>query len=277
MSKISSIRRSGERGTSSLNWWVNYCMWTSAVFAQPSDFLDPKVRTRKDVTGVDRWWAGVFEGDDSLCALSPPMKEGDVLDKLFVQFWTDAGFKMKLVYCKDRATVVGYHVACKDGSVDPTSEFCPELPRALCNSGVSTSNSIIAAAKVGDVKTVKEIAYASAIARAADFSGILPTVSKKYLNYAMSIGVETLHDDEASYRVYGEKGHETTEMLSLIAANNSNVSREKEMDTMKALRYTCTPEELEAFEAYPWSFDAMGFLEYGAFRQSLPSAWRVEV
>lgn len=151
--RIDAIRRSGHRGTSCLNWWMNFVNWACSIYKEPERFLDPKVRKGEDVMGVKRWWAGAFEGDDSLCALYPPMMEGDLLDKNFLGWWERQGFRMKIIYADRRATFCGYHIACAYG--EPTGFACPELVRALVGAGITTSSTAITAAKAGDVDTVR--------------------------------------------------------------------------------------------------------------------------
>jgi len=84
--KFDAIRRSGHRGTSCLNWWINFTCWSCSLFKSPEEFLDPKRRRGEDITGVMRWWNGMFEGDDSLCALEPKMIQGDKLSEEFEEF-----------------------------------------------------------------------------------------------------------------------------------------------------------------------------------------------
>lgn len=180
--KFDAIRRSGDRKTSSGNYHMNRVMMTCAIFKEPHLFLDPDRRWGIAEDGTKRWCYCAFEGDDSIVAMKPPMKEGSDLATRFLKVWKEAGFRMKIVFCKDRATFMGYHIACEDGCA--TGLYCPELPRALNNSGVSVSTAAISAFKKEDTAALIKLAAASAIARAADFAGILPTVSGKYLQYA---------------------------------------------------------------------------------------------
>lgn len=118
-------------------------MMTTAVFKEPYKFLDPQRRWGTAEDGSRRWCFSAYEGDDSIVALKPPMTEDSDLAKTFLQTWKEAGFRMKIVFCKERATFVGYHIACSEGRA--TGLFCPELPRALKNSGISVSAAAIAA------------------------------------------------------------------------------------------------------------------------------------
>ncbi len=270
---IDAIRRSGHRGTSCLNWWENFTHWSCSIFKEPERFLDPTVRKGLDVTGRTRWWMGAFEGDDSLCALYPPMKPGDDLDKEFIGWWERQGFNMKIVYATNRATFCGYHIACNEG--EPTGFACPELPRALVGAGVSTSATIIKAAKEGDINTVKDIAAAGALARAADFAGIFPTVSRKFHDYAKSIKRSSeIVDREMSMRVAGEEGHNFTEIEATIESQNLQVTPTEELANLAAVGCQATMKELDTFMVHEWTFEGIG--DYDTHRASLPVSWRPE-
>lgn len=269
---IDSIRRSGHRGTSCLNWWINFVMWVSSVFKAPERFLDPNVRCGEDVTGTKRWWNGVFEGDDSLVVMAPPMEADDPLSRKFLKFWSDAGFDMKIVFCKKRATVVGWHIACDDGAL--TSTMSPELPRALANSGVGVSPGTVEAILKGDDKALRRVAKASALARAADFAGILPSVSNKYYEYAKSITALAVEDREMSMRTFGEDGHGSTEIEEMIISENAAITPTKELVTLDKLGYGATPADIERFKTYTWSMDPECLTDYHGFHCSLPPNWR---
>jgi hypothetical protein len=272
---IDAIRRSGHRGTSCLNWWINFTMWVTSVFRDPQRFLDPTIRKGIDLTGHMRWWNGCFEGDDSLCTMDPPMQPDDALSKIFMKFWSDAGFNMKIVYCDTRATFVGWHIGCDDGELNDFRS--PELPRALANSGVSVSASTVQAAKNGDMRVIKCLAAASALARASDFSGILPSVSRKYLDFADACDSTNFTDREMSYRAYGTDGYDANTVRANIADKNAEVSFEEEQETLNKLGYKATLDELMTFTEYLWDLEPATLTAYEAFKESLPTTWRVDV
>ncbi|APG78118.1 RNA-dependent RNA polymerase [Beihai weivirus-like virus 4] len=269
---IDAIRRSGHRGTSCLNWWVNFTLWVSSIFAEPERFLDPDVRTGEDLTGQQRWWNGCFEGDDSLCTMKPPMEEGDRMSEIFLEFWRDAGFNMKIVFCTTRATFVGWHIGCTDGELN--EHRCPELPRALANSGVSVSPQGVEAGRDGKLSVVKVLAAASALARASDFSGILPSVSQKYLDFAEECTTSDFEDREMSYRAFGEAGYKANDVREQVQARNLEVTPEKEQETLRALGYQATHDEIMTFREYIWSLEPAALVAYDSFRESLPPSWR---
>jgi len=269
---IDAIRRSGHRGTSCLNWWMNFVLWVSSVFKEPERFLDVNVKKGEDLTGVLRWWSGAFEGDDSLCTMKPPMVDGDDLSKVFLTFWADVGFNMKIVFCTTRATFVGWNIGCVEGEL--TDYRCPELPRALANSGVSVSVGAIDAAKKANRKSANVLAAASALARASDFSGILPSVSEKYLEYAESVSSSNFEDREMSIRSYGEDGHGADEVRAMIRERNVGVTPQEEGKVLDALGYSATPDEIASFREYVWSMDPHVLTDYASFKESLPPSWR---
>lgn len=269
--EIDAIRRSGCRGTSCLNWWMNFTNWVCSIFKEPERFLDPSVRWGEDVTGLKRWWNGCFEGDDSWCGLKPKMKAGDGLSKEFEAWWTRQGFRMKIVYVDKRATFCGYWIGCNDG--EPSSFACPEIDRALKNAGVSTSPGARAAARDGDLNAAKDLAAAAAMARAADFAGLVPSLSRKYFEYAKAVKrSRDITDREMSMRVTGEEGHTFNEIEASIEAQNSLVTPYEERMNLHLVCSEAKPEEIDAFVLYPWEFERV--TDYDAFKASLPVRWR---
>lgn len=305
---IGAIRRSGHRGTSVLNWWVNFCMWVCSLFESPEDFLNPEVRWSKDVAGVERWYYGAYEGDDSgvstcpkLCHVSEDdvkklaggevtlaeLSDKYVVPQLSIQasisalaFWDRAGFNMKWEFAKQRGTIVGMHVGLlqhglstsKTSATYPNGIFCPELPRAL-KGATSCSPAMLEAVRKDDLKTIKTIASATALARAADFAGIIPTVSRKYLAYADMLDSTDFQDREMSIRTSGEDGLSAAVVRSMIQAKNNSVTVQEETAVLDALCYSATAEELESFARYPWFLSTV--TQHDEFAHSLPRTWSV--
>lgn len=181
------------------------------------------------------------------------------------------GFNMKIVYADRRATFCGYHIVCEEGQ--PTGFACPELPRALVGAGVSCSPTVLKAAKEGDFKTVRDIAAAGAIARAADFAGLLPSVSRKFHRYATEVKHSTeVVDREMSMRVMGEEGHKFSEIEQSIEQMNSMVTPTEEISRLEALLCPATLKELDTFTLHAWTFESIG--QYDEYYASLPVSWR---
>jgi hypothetical protein len=267
--------------------------------------LDPKVRLGKDLAGVVRWFFGGWEGDDGGCQTSPKLimldddtrkalREGklaysDLCDStrqineavvkashLALDFWDRAGFHMKFVFAEKRATMVGWHLHLRlsgDFSTVPSGLMCPELPRAV-KMNASTSRVCIDAMDTGDLRGFKLVAAAANLARAADFAGLLPTVSQKYLQYADQLNDGNFEDRELAMRVEGEVGIKADSVREQIYLANAAVSPLLEEARRELLGYTASEEELQAFKHYVWTLE--GAADYDKYAASLPASWRVE-
>jgi hypothetical protein len=124
----------------------------------------------------------------------------------------------------------------------------------------------------GDEQRLRELAAASALARAADFSGKLPLVSNKYLEYADSLSHRDYHDREMSMRCQGAEGLTTHEVRKAIALANADMSRDDEHRMLDALGLSASDEELDRFMTHPWRWEEIVF--HDRFAASLPQAWR---
>lgn len=268
--EIGAIRRSGHRGTSCLNWWVNFAMWTSSIFKRPQLFLNPRRRKAEDVLGKERRWAGSFEGDDSLCVLQPPMEQGDALSKRFEECWQKAGFNMKIVYVTNRATFCGSHIEAVDGRLG--SFWAPELPRSLRTAGISTSTALLSAVQRGDVNEAKSLAASAMVARAYGFAGKYPTVSRKYLQYAMALGPRTLCR-ETLMRIQGnDEEADLGGVIDEIVRRNGEVTPTEEATRLGAMGFEASEREMVQFASYQWSWETL--TDYLGFGESLPESWK---
>lgn len=283
---IAAIRRSGHRGTSCLNWWINFTMWAVSLFREPWIFLNPQRRYGTDVTGVTRWWNGSFEGDDSLAATHPKFDAGSTIDIEFRDFWYKAGFDMKLIFpgSKDgprNATFTGWHFATVDQFFSPGGENSPELPRALAG-GTSTSGHTLQSVNAGDSKSLMVTAAHAALARASDFAGTLPTVSRKYADYAKACferaGTTTTEamsweERELSFHV-GAEGKKVIaeDLFESIEQQNGMMSMCEEIAQCKVLGYDVDLEGMMKFQGYVWDWDRLD--DHDGFKESLPDAWR---
>lgn len=301
---IKAIRRSGHRGTSVLNYLINWVMTICSLFVEPERFIDPDVRVSTDVAGVKRWFYGGWEGDDSGSQTSPKLimlsedarrkldsgalTYADFVDKdklitenvvkashLALNFWSDAGFHMKFVFACKRATMVGWHLhlrTTEDGSTVPSGIMAPELPRAL-KMNVTTSRVCVDALESGDLKGFTMVASAANLARAADFAGIVPSVSKKYLEYADRLNSTNYVDRELGMRVNGEEGVSADSVRDEINIRNSAISPSMEEEICRKLGYDYTSDELLAFNTRLWTLETAW--DYEGYSASLPAAWKV--
>lgn len=274
---IDAIRRSGHRGTSCLNFWVNFGMWVVSIFETPSEFLDPDRRWGRDLCGNMRKIRMFFEGDDSLIGtrvkLEDQLKVGAFckdsgIGQISYETWKRFGFNMKFVYVKDRAEFCGWHFHVKDGRM--TGIASPDLPRAFRTGGCSYSTSAKLVAASGDIKQFRALASATALSRADAFSGILPVVSEKYLQYSLKMGApEWTHEQKMS------TGHEKPDgIVEKIRIANMSVPPGDVARTCRALRYTASGREVEEFMMYEWSTEGGALRDFDGFRASLPVAWR---
>ena len=136
-----SIRRAGERGTTVKNWWINFSLWSLSIADNPWVLLNPNAHRVIGIDGKRRWWAGIFEGVDSLCRTCPPFgppNTRDVNAEYFLAVWRRAGFDMKIrlpgvTDATDFAEFCGTQFLLKNHDLE--GSWCPDLPRALKNSG----------------------------------------------------------------------------------------------------------------------------------------------
>lgn len=268
--EIAAIRRSGHRGTSVLNWWVNFCMWTSCVSKTPWLYVNPGVATTEGIDGGKVRFHYSYEGDDSLVALAPHNAK---IQKAIEGRWRTAGFNMKLFHRApgETAEFCGYHI--KVGEDGPTSMFMPDLKRTLKNGHTSCSTAAVRAAKDGDMETLKGVAKAKALAYAHAFARHVPTLARKYLQYADELGCEVVWTQEEVWKVYGndrEERESDTELRTRI--EEVMVSDETEAAHLAAFDLQITEEEKGRFEGYRWDFSDLK--SYTAFANSLPPTWR---
>lgn len=268
---INAIRRSGHRGTSVLNWWVNFVLWHCAVFKHPEEFLDPTHRWGVDVTGTDRWMNSAFEGDDSFLVTAPRIDEGKELHKAILQFWERVGFVMKIHLRKKKALFVGYSIGLDQygPKIDKKGRFymIPEIDRCFSRSGVSTSPAMIQAFKAEKREDLLKLSGAAAMSRAYEFAGLSPTISAKYLNLAMENGFEWTHD--LKMRTNREFDSDSS-LVSEIRRLNGLCDYER--DILEATGFGCSEHELAQFEDRIWAYDL--FKDWEGFRASLPESWR---
>lgn len=119
---LNAIRRSGHRGTSCLNWWMNFALWACSITNTPEMFLTNSRTWFTDHTGKTRWWRGVFEGDDSFCRLFPAIVDGDTFHTELLAKWERYGHRMKLIICGSSGEFCATQYSITDGKFD--GRFC---------------------------------------------------------------------------------------------------------------------------------------------------------
>ncbi len=198
---LDAIRRSGHRGTSVLNWLINFVLTYLAIFADPfssrkdkevpGGFLDMATKGMKDLWGVYRMIRAAFEGDDSIYSLFPRLSPSQMVE--VQEFWKRCGFRMKLfsrLFPEDRvAEFTGWVMAVReDGTIDPTN-VGPDILRNLENCGYTTSAT--AAAEWGSGKDVvlRSVAAASCASYSMELTNCR-TVSRMFKRWAEHFGFE---------------------------------------------------------------------------------------
>jgi hypothetical protein len=264
---IPAIRRSGHRGTSCLNWWVNYTLWHCSLFSDPKPFLCPENKWGTDVTGKRRWMVSAFEGDDSIIMSSPKLEDGDELHTLVLQHWDRMGFNMKIELRDKRALFVGYYIGLGEKGANGT--IMPEIDRCLGRAGITCSPAFLDALDKGDKAKCQKLSGAAALSRAFEFAGLCPTLSNKFLEYSDSVGVTVTHD--LLMRVSPEdEDVDVTSLRDSIILSNAGV--EDELANLERVGFPITLEEKAKFVDYKWDYDRLHCWE--EFRDSLPSSWR---
>lgn len=269
---IDAIRRSGHRGTSCLNWWMNFVCWHCAVFEDPELFLDPVHRHGRDVTGMNRWMNSAFEGDDSFLVTSPRIEEGKSLHMNILQFWERIGFNMKIEIRKERALFVGYYIGL-DASGPLFDEkkdewmMVPEIDRCFSRAGTSCSPSMIDAFNAGDRSKCVRLAGSAAMSRAYEFAGLAPTISNKFLQYAVDCNFEITHDLKMRTN---QEFDDKSELIEYIRALNAMCQSEDKI--LKSTGFWSSDQEKNRFVDFTWDYDQLA--DWKGFRNSLPQSWR---
>lgn len=270
---IDAIRRSGHRGTSCLNWWVNFTCWHCAIFEEPEAFLDPEQRYGVDHSGVYRWLTSGFEGDDSILSTTPPIEEKNELYVSLMQRWERLGFNMKIFIRSDRALFTGYYLALDNDG--PTGTMMPEVDRCFARAGLSCSPTMIKCFKDEDRTGCMGISRASALSRAYEFAGCSPSISTKYLRFYESMNVSTHIDRDLMMRTTGDhiEFSEPDIVADINLRNGAAMTFDSsELDRFAAVGFSCSQEELSLFTLRVWEYDVLK--DWVGFKESLPSSWR---
>lgn len=269
---INNIRRSGHRGTSCLNWWMNFVLWCVCLYKNPSMFLSMKTKSSEDNWGEVRWMQCGFEGDDSILSTHAKTNITQRNDDI-VAFWTRMGFHMKIFYRNKVAKFCGVQIALKDGvPLDKSVKvrFIPELTRCLNNFGVTCSKSCVDYA-TGVSSVVPDQDIASALtSKALGFAGKVPTLSRKIMSIAETFGKARL-DREGLMQHYGVDDLHTTDVEGIIRELNDSVLPSEELETLARFGYETFPDELLILAVNSWNSSVPGF---GGIKEISPLSWR---
>jgi hypothetical protein len=255
--QIKAIRRSGHRGTSVLNWIINFVLTHVAIFQNPFEagkkpggFLDPHTTSKVDRWGKRRMFKSAFEGDDSIYAVSPRLTPTEIDD--VQKFWTRCGFNMKLFQRRKVAEFTGWKLGLDNGK--PVWSACgPDLLRNLTNCGYTTSQAALqehkALGKPGPV--CAKVAAASCAAFSKELRQV-PTISMMFANWAREYGWQ---DNDVAYldglsknqqHILFDDGEMPKEGLSIREVVLPSELPE-EFDTLQMLGLLTTKEQYEKF------------------------------
>jgi len=279
--KIDSIRRSGHRGTSCLNFWINLVLWHVCIYgARASVFLNPDRRNAEDIWGHIRWLMSGFEGDDSGLATTAKDKEGKHVplrshDDDIIKFWERCGFNMVLEHRApgDKMLFAGIHVLVdKNG---PTSKIMPDLKRFISNHGVTCSSSAIKAYNDGNVAGVKNLAAAKCLSRAYEWAGILQCIVDAQMMYIGNLTkqdgvkskIELCHDEQMRCDGLDADG------VEFQIAVKRNGQQHSDLELLKEFGYDVTQEQLEDFVAAHMTLDVCALPGAEEWLAHVPPSW----
>jgi hypothetical protein len=283
---IDSIRRSGHRGTSCLNWFVNKCCWTYALYGRSAPAALDLAKGNMPRALTDRWGKtrrtmAAFEGDDSILATSPRLTDSEVAE--CEATWKRLGFDMK-IFIRNRggkgsATFVGCEMAVDAFGLQDM--FAPEIPRFF-RGGASVSKEAVEAWKRGDDDTVSSVAAMSLLGKAAAFARSVPTLAIKMIEMAeATMPTSKFCDDidhETSMMVYGACVEDIRDIVPVsfqdILANvyMQLGSIDDEKRYLSAIGRMYDDEEHTRFLARDWSVDTLR--DWAGLREALPQSWR---
>lgn len=195
---ITAIRRSGDRGTSILNWITNECCWAWVLCgAGSSKFVRYNQQRIVDIFGIERLFRAFMEGDDSLLWLSGLAYTKEQLAVLHSR-WLKLGMLPKLFQRVDGdvAEFVGWKIAVNHFGLDWDTAM-PDVPRLLQNAGYSTAKAAVLAAVSGDSKEFGHVVSPAVMARASSIAMRTPSIARWLCDLALEAN-EDLEDSRFS-------------------------------------------------------------------------------
>lgn len=177
---IASIRQSGHRGTSCFNYLINLVCWLVVMAEHPEKLIEKnkagnlrcKYTSPRDGRQYNLFYA--FEGDDSAISSTENLRNhADEIEKI----WTSMGFRMKLIYVKDKMTFTGYDFAVDANG--PTGVMIPEIARNIASSSWTCSSLV-----KSHPEKKHEVGAAAMLARARNFEECGP-----FCRYFASLGL----------------------------------------------------------------------------------------
>lgn len=272
--KIDNIRRSGHRGTSCLNWWINFSCWHCCLFRYPWMWLNPARTEDVDTWNELRPLRAGFEGDDS--ALSTVVGRRKLTDLRqreadIVAWWTRHGFRMKLEWCvhergkNSSFKFVGWDIHVNEEG--PSGIMAPELGRCLAFAGYSCSPAVREAAKKGDYEQVRGLMAAKFVSRAAEMAEYYPLVARTFVKVAEALHTTGTFTRDDTMRTGGLTYDEAREFVLSKATTGQLLT---DANRATKLGYPCSAGDLLTLDAM--SGDDLLVCE--DFSAVLPPTWR---
>ena len=179
---------------------------------------------------------------------------------------------MKIELRKDRALFVGYYIGLDAAGpvFDEKKDewmMIPEVDRCFARSGTSCSSAMIEAFKNNNRKLCISLAGSAAMSRAYEFAGLSPTISQKFLAYALECDFELTHDLRMRTN---EAFDDKKELVDHIHGMNAMCTIEDRI--LRSTGFWCSDQERNNFVDRLWDYDLL--VDWDGFRESLPESWR---
>jgi hypothetical protein len=188
---IDSIRRSGDRGTSILNWIVNMICWAWVLGGSAGcGIIHVNGKVCVDIFSTKRRFKIWLEGDDSLLWLTGRIFMPSELAVLSAR-WTKLGHRPKL-FQRTKGHVAefcGWKIVVNAYGLDEDTA-CPDVPRMLENCFYSTAREAVEAAKNGDAITMGRVVGPALIARAGSIAEHVPSIARWLTRVANDLAPE---------------------------------------------------------------------------------------
>ncbi len=179
---IDAIRRSGHRGTSVLNWVVNYACWSWVIFGKnAAGFADSHKRHGTTYDGKRVSVDKAFEGDDSILGVVGLTEE---MVAEYDNRWRLLGHEPKLYLRKPRdepAEFTGYLFGVDENGL--TDMYAPDVKRHMSNGPVSVSKDLVNALKDNKCQVARTLASMSLTSIGIQYEK-LPSIGQYYLRLA---------------------------------------------------------------------------------------------
>ena len=189
-----------------------------------------------------------------------------------LQFWERIGFNMKIEIRTNRALFVGYYIGLDEAGplFDEKKDewmMVPEIDRCFSRAGTSCSPTMIEAFQANNREKCVKLAGSAAMSRAFEFAGLAPTISDKFLQYAVDCDFEITHDLKMrTHQEFDDK----SELVDHIRALNATCQNEQKILTSTG--FWCNDHEKNRFQDFTWHYDQLA--DWKGFRESLPQSWR---